>query len=175
MLGLGLVKPLSEGTGKDMAADEISTQRRREVQAQQTAGTARTQTPMPLPIWQIALALLVLALGVGLFPRSNSTPAAQGMCVTHDQPNQVAEKHPNSATGTLNATLMVIPISMARARQLIPSQYPILEDDLRTAFPALAADTYPVVLQAAHDHDIQFRAYNMSIPDFSVCSSAPAK
>ncbi len=35
--------------------------------------------------------------------------------------------------------------------------------------PDFPEGMYPVLVQAAHDHDVQFRAYGITIDDFSVC------
>jgi hypothetical protein len=88
------------------------------------------------------------------------------VCQTHDQPNPIASLYPGNATGTLNGTVTLLPISLALARQLIPRQYRILEHAYRAMMPAFPADMYPAVLQAVHDHDVQ--AFGYKIPDFSV-------
>ncbi|KAH6626487.1 hypothetical protein B0J18DRAFT_365003 [Chaetomium sp. MPI-SDFR-AT-0129] len=95
------------------------------------------------------------------------TAAVQGVCHTHDPPNPLAASFPNNSTGVLNATLAIIPIPLETARRLIPSQYKILEHAYRAVIPDFPKGMYPVLLQAAHDHDVQFRAYNITIDDFS--------
>jgi len=92
------------------------------------------------------------------------------LCRTHDQPNPIASLYPNNATGTLNGTVAVVPITLQLARQLIPPQYRILEHAYRDILPSFPADMYPAVLQAVHDHDVQAFGYN--IPDFSVSSTS---
>ncbi|KAL2132840.1 hypothetical protein VTI74DRAFT_3239 [Chaetomium olivicolor] len=96
-----------------------------------------------------------------------SVVAQQGVCASHDHPNPLAELFPNNATGVLNATLAIIPISLEAARRLIPPQYRILERAYRALLPGFPEGMYPVMLQAAHDHDVQFRAYGITIDDFS--------
>ncbi|KAH7632736.1 hypothetical protein B0T09DRAFT_229994, partial [Sordaria sp. MPI-SDFR-AT-0083] len=93
----------------------------------------------------------------------------QNICKTHDQPNPLVSLFPNNATGVLNATLAIIPIPLALARRLVPSGYSILESTYRSllgpgGFPE---GMYPVLLQAAHDHDIQLKAYGIVLDDFS--------
>ncbi|KAK4164384.1 hypothetical protein QBC43DRAFT_50101 [Cladorrhinum sp. PSN259] len=115
-------------------------------------------------------AIFILALSSLFFSPSMSAPteaAAQGICVSHDQPNPLAESFPNSATGVLNATLAIIPISLDLARRLVPPQYGILEKAYRSLLPDFPEGMYPVLMQAAHDHDVQFRTYGITIDDFS--------
>jgi hypothetical protein len=85
---------------------------------------------------------------------------------THDQPNPIASTYPTNATGTLNGTVAVIPISLDLARSIIPTQYRILEHAYRSLLPTFPEGMYPIVLQAVHDHDVQ--AFGFHIPDFSV-------
>ncbi|KAL2146547.1 hypothetical protein VTI28DRAFT_3438 [Corynascus sepedonium] len=88
-------------------------------------------------------------------------------CTTHDHHNPLAELFPNNATGVLNATLAIIPIPLETARRLIPPQYGILEHAYRALVPSFPEGMYPVMVQAAHDHDVQLRAYGITIDDFS--------
>tara|TARA_R110002003_G_scaffold62_5_gene5601 strand:- start:532 stop:957 length:426 start_codon:yes stop_codon:yes gene_type:complete len=90
------------------------------------------------------------------------------VCQTHDQANPIASLYPNNATGTLNGTIAVIPISLKLARELIPPQYRILEHAYRHLLPDFPEGMYPAVLQALHDHEVQ--AFGYLIPDFSVRS-----
>ncbi|KAF2123943.1 hypothetical protein P153DRAFT_379885 [Dothidotthia symphoricarpi CBS 119687] len=94
-----------------------------------------------------------------------SPDAAAIVCQTHDQPNPIATTYPNNATGTLNGTIAVVPITLTLARQLIPAQYRILEKAYRALLPSFPADMYPAIVQSMHDHDVQ--ASGFSIPDFS--------
>jgi hypothetical protein len=89
-------------------------------------------------------------------------------CATVDQPNILADQFPNNATGVLNATLAIIPIPLETARRMIPSKYGILERAYRDLLPDFPAGMYPLLVQAAHDHDVQFRAFGITIDDFSV-------
>lgn len=116
------------------------------------------------------LAIVILVLCSAVFNHGKSASAAQGsVCATYDLPNPLAEAFPNNATGVLNATLAIIPIPLGLARRLIPHQYGILEEAYRALLPDFPEGMYPVMLQAAHDHDVQFRAYGITLDDFSVC------
>jgi len=90
------------------------------------------------------------------------------VCQTYDQPNPIAALYPNNATGVLNGTVAVIPISLELARRIIPPQYRILEHAYRDLLPSFPEGMYPAVLQALHDHEVQ--AFGYKIPDFSVGS-----
>jgi hypothetical protein len=83
-----------------------------------------------------------------------------------DQPNPIASIYPNNATGTLNGTVAVLPISLELARQLIPPQYGILEHAYRALLPNFPRRMYPAIVQALHDHEVQ--AFGYHIDDFSV-------
>ena len=66
-------------------------------------------------------------------------------CVAKDsQPNPIASQYPNSATGTINGTVSIIPIPYAQARSIIPSTYPILTKAYEQLMPGLATGMYPV-------------------------------
>lgn len=96
-------------------------------------------------------------------------PAEQismGVCTSVDQPNPIASIYPNNATGTLNGTVAVIPISLKLARQLIPPQYGILEHAYRALLPNFPKGMYPAIVQALHDHEVQ--AFGYKIEDFTV-------
>ncbi|KAM6513910.1 hypothetical protein FALCPG4_015103 [Fusarium falciforme] len=108
---------------------------------------------------------LLAFFGLHLRP---TTAQAENVCVTHDQPNTLFQDYPNNATGVLNVTLAIIPIPLATAQEIIPSEYAILESAYRSLLPDFPADMYPVLLQAGHDHDIRY--LELSIPDFSVSS-----
>lgn len=96
---------------------------------------------------------------------------AQDACTTTSQANPIAQLYPNAPTGTFNATLAIIPIPLAQARQLIPSQYAILEGAYRALLPSFPDGMYPVLMQAGLDHDIQVASINFKLPDFQVSNS----
>lgn len=93
---------------------------------------------------------------------------AQAACNCSSQPNPIAQQFADTPTGTLNATLAIVPIPLATARQLIPSQYAILEGAYRALLPTFPEGMYPVLMQAGLDHDIQLAAINYKLPDFQV-------
>lgn len=93
---------------------------------------------------------------------------AQDICETSSQPNPIAQQYPDAPTGTFNATLAILPISLDTARQLIPPQYAILEGAYRALLPNFPEGMYPVLMQAGLDHDIQVASLDISVPDFQV-------
>jgi hypothetical protein len=59
-------------------------------------------------------------------------------------PNPIATLYPNDVTGTINGTLVVIPISYDLARSIIPAQYNILKEAYKSQLPGFPHDSYPV-------------------------------
>lgn len=131
-----------------------------------TSQKRRAKMPFQLSFFHIT-AVVLLVISSAILNHGKTTPEPV-VCVSHDQPNPLAELFPNNATGVLNATLAIIPISLETARRLIPPQYGILERAYRALLPDFPEGMYPVMVQAAHDHDVQFRAYGITIDDFSV-------
>ena len=121
----------------------------------------------PLSLSLIPLSLVGLLIGLILF--LGRTDASPIQCQTDDQANILHDLFPDNATGNFNATIVVVPISLDLARKIIPSSYKILESAYRALLPDFPADSYPVIIQAGHDHDIRYMEY--SIPDFSVSST----
>ncbi|KAE9976186.1 hypothetical protein EG328_002738 [Venturia inaequalis] len=101
------------------------------------------------------LPLLCVALGA----------SAQGTCKSQSLPNPIASQYPQNVTGTLNGTLVILPIPMALARSMIPAKYNILTSAYRTLLPTLPEGMYPAFLQAVYDHDVGLGDYK--IADFS--------
>lgn len=93
---------------------------------------------------------------------------APAACVSVDLANPIKDIYPMNATGVLNATLTILPITMEAARRIIPAKYAILERPLRAALPDFPEGMYPVLLQAAHDHDVGLHGLGFTLPDFSV-------
>lgn len=93
---------------------------------------------------------------------------AQSVCVSRDSPNPIAALYPNYATGNLNGTTLIIPIPLKTAREVIPQGYRILDAAYRALLPSFPQDKYPMMATAAHDHDLQFAALHLNLPDFSV-------
>jgi len=120
-----------------------------------------------------AVVPVVLVIVFSLLLKHGESAATRRNCATHDHHNTLADLFPNNATGVLNATLAIIPIPLATARRLIPAQYGILERAYRALLPNFPEGMYPVMLQAAHDHDVQLRAYGITIDDFSVSGCPP--
>ena len=127
-----------------------------------------SKMPLQLSLFHV-FGVVILVLSSALFGNGKSAAPQQPVCASYDHPNPLAELFPNNATGVLNATLAIIPISLDMARRLIPPQYGILERAYRALLPDFPEGMYPVLVQAAHDHDVQFRAYGITIDDFSVC------
>jgi hypothetical protein len=125
---------------------------------------------MALRLSFLHVSVVVLALFSFVISHGESA-ATPGVCPTLDHHNTLAETFPNNATGVLNATLAIIPIPLEAARRLIPPQYGILERAYRALLPDFPEGMYPVMVQAAHDHDVQFRAYDITIEDFSVSTA----
>ncbi|KAH6691412.1 hypothetical protein F5X68DRAFT_252378 [Plectosphaerella plurivora] len=131
-------------------------------------GRGRASSPTlnmdgPLSLSLIPLSVVGLLIGLVLF--LGQTDASPIQCQTDDQANILHDLFPNNATGNFNATIVVIPITLDLARKIIPSSYKILEAAYRSLLPDFPADSYPVIIQAGHDHDIRYMEY--SIPDFS--------
>lgn len=110
----------------------------------------------------------VFTVLAGLVLSTVSPAFAQDTCVSLSQPNPIAQQYPDVPTGTLNATLAVLPISLKAARKIIPSKWKILTKPYRALLPNFPHDKYPILLQFALDHDIQVAAFNFSFPDFNV-------
>ncbi|KAI0099566.1 hypothetical protein F4776DRAFT_525674 [Hypoxylon sp. NC0597] len=94
----------------------------------------------------------------------------QDACVSQDSPNGHAQQYPELISGNLNGTTLIVPISLAIARHVIPKEYGIAEEAYRTLLPSFPAGMYPMVAQIVHDHDVQLPAYNASLADFSRAS-----
>lgn len=110
--------------------------------------------------------LSLLALRYASSAYFTPTQFAFELCTSIDQPNPIASIYPNNATGTLNGTVAVLPISLKLARQLIPPQYGILEHAYRALLPSFPKGMYPAIVQALHDHEVQ--AFGYKIDDFTV-------
>jgi hypothetical protein len=123
--------------------------------------------PMRISLLHISI-LVVLVACTALLHTSRPTITPDQICASRDLANPIASTFPNNATGVLNATLAIIPIPLKTARRLIPLHYGILEHAYRAILPNFPEDMYPVLLQAAHDHDIQLKAFGITLEDFSV-------
>jgi len=112
--------------------------------------------------------MLRIALALTSLLGTVSTLSTVNQCKTVDQPNPIAELYPYNVTGVLNSTLAVIPVPFALARNLLNSiGLTILESAVEAVLPvSFPKDSYPVLVQTAHDHDIQVTGFGVS--DFSV-------
>jgi len=78
-----------------------------------------------------------------------------GPVVSSPNPIGTKQKYNRYAsTGTVNGTYAIMPIPLTQARSMIPSQYPILQDQYQQLFPTLGADQYPLLLQMDLFYDI---------------------
>ncbi|KAI1370415.1 hypothetical protein F4677DRAFT_457892 [Hypoxylon crocopeplum] len=117
-------------------------------------------------LWSPSLVKLSHAL-----PFSQHIIPPQGdVCISQDSPNEHAQKYPNLASGNLNGTTLIVPIPLTTARQLIPSEYGIVEKAYKALLPSFPDGMYPMMAQIVHDHDIQLPAYNASLSDFTRAS-----
>ena len=60
------------------------------------------------------------------------------------EPNPIAKQFTGQTTGTINSTIIVLPINFTLARSIIPSQYKILKKQYKAWMPDLPSDQYPV-------------------------------
>ena len=60
----------------------------------------------------------------------------------------------NFITGTINGSVIVLPIPYTTARSLVPAQYPILRKQIRAWLPSLPANQYPLIMNIDLFHDI---------------------
>lgn len=128
---------------------------------------SRSKMPVPTSLFHIFIVVVLVALSV-LLNTSRSAGRRAPICASRDLANPIASQFPHNATGVLNATLVIVPVPLDTARRLIPRQYGILEHAYRSVLPQFPAGMYPVLVQAAHDHDVQLRALGITLDDFSV-------
>jgi hypothetical protein len=114
----------------------------------------------------------VLSLAVTALQFSLSTAKTPSECFSYSQPNPIASQYPGNITGTVNATLVLLPIPFSLARSIIPAKYAILKDAYRSLLPNFPEDQYPAMLQMIRDHDIRYQGIN-ALQDFSVSSPFP--
>jgi hypothetical protein len=113
------------------------------------------------------IASAVIALQLSL-----STATSPSECIPYSQRNPIASQYPANITGTVNATLVLLPIPFAVARSIIPAKYAILKDAYRSLLPNFREDQYPAMLQMIRDHDIRYQGIN-ALEDFSVLDQSP--
>jgi hypothetical protein len=103
---------------------------------------------------------------------SFSVATSLSECTPYSQPNPIASQYPGNVTGTVNATLVLLPIPFALARSIIPAKYAILKNAYRSLLPNFPEDQYPAMLQMIRDHDIRYQGIN-ALEDFSVSNLSP--
>jgi hypothetical protein len=74
---------------------------------------------------------------------TSTTSSVAPICTAQSEPNPIASMYPQSVTGTINETIVVLPISYKLARSLVPSEYKILSG-YKSLIPELDDDLYPV-------------------------------
>ena len=62
----------------------------------------------------------------------------------NSQPNPIAKTFPNMTTGTINGSLVVLPLDYNVARAIIPRKYGILRQSIKAVLPFFPEDKYPV-------------------------------
>jgi len=111
---------------------------------------------------------------------------------SQSSPNPIADQYPLSITGTINATIAVIPIPYSLARSIIPSQWGILKNAYQSLLPGFPTDKYPVssilhqsiekqvltntvqlFIRGGLDHDTGISGLGITIPDFQVSHLLP--
>ncbi|RYP46102.1 hypothetical protein DL768_007658 [Monosporascus sp. mg162] len=95
------------------------------------------------------------------------TSLAQDECVTQSSANPHALDYPDFISGNLNGTTLIVPVPLTIARDLIPSEYGIMEHAYRALLPTFPEGMYPMMAVGVHDHDLQFPIYGMRPADFS--------
>ncbi|OTB01753.1 hypothetical protein M426DRAFT_63457 [Hypoxylon sp. CI-4A] len=119
---------------------------------------------------RLLLSTLLFAIIHGAISDQQVISSPRDSCITQDAPNQHSQQYPDLATGILNGTTLIVPISLQTARQIIPAEYGIIEDAYRALLPSFPDGMYPMMAQIVHDHDIKLASMNASLPDFSRAS-----
>jgi hypothetical protein len=94
----------------------------------------------------------ILAAALTLFSLVNTSPVSvdgsksNGTIISESAPNPIGGLYPNNVTGTLNGTIIVVPIPYTLARSLIPAEFNILCKAYQELLPELPKDQYPVSL-----------------------------
>ncbi|KAI1341020.1 hypothetical protein F5Y15DRAFT_414749 [Xylariaceae sp. FL0016] len=114
--------------------------------------------------------VLIFALCVAVSALFINSPPQDTDVSSRDAPNPLSEQYPELISGNLNGTTLIVPIPLAKARQLIPQEWGIVENAYRSLLPDFPAGMYPMMAQVVHDHDIRLPAWNSSMPDFSRAS-----
>jgi hypothetical protein len=91
----------------------------------------------------LAAALTLFSL-VNASPISVDGPTSNGTVISESASNPIGNLYPNNVTGTLNGTIIVVPIPYTLARSLIPAKFNILQKAYQELLPELPKDQYPV-------------------------------
>ena len=67
--------------------------------------------------------------------------------------NPLASQYVKQSTGTLNGTVIILPITLQAARAIIPKQYKILKNQIAAWLPDLPAGQYPVRVPLIQHYD----------------------
>ncbi|KAH8676804.1 hypothetical protein BGZ60DRAFT_403461 [Tricladium varicosporioides] len=73
---------------------------------------------------------------------------------SQSSPNPIRFVYPNNVTGTLNATVALVPIPFSLARSIIPAKYGILTKAYESLLPGFPKDKYPLLVKGNLDHDV---------------------
>lgn len=106
--------------------------------------------------------LLVLLLGA-VAAAAAVLHEPRGLVTRYPGSNLLAARFPNDITARYNSTVMVLPIARSTAQALIPAGVRLLPTH---PVPGLAADQWPLFLQAGLDQDL--RNYGIPAGDFYV-------
>lgn len=95
------------------------------------------------------------------------------------QANPIATSFPNSTTGTINGTFVILPIDYDLARSIVPSKYGILKHSIKEVLPLFPEDKYPVkyslmmLIFATMSTDVVFEPSSCSHHKSIMTSTAP--
>jgi len=111
------------------------------------------------------------AAALSAFSLINATPISleerqiNSTVVSESAENPIGESFPGNITGTLNGTIIVVPIAYSLARTLIPEKFNILTKAYQEILSDLPKDQYPLIIRSQLDHDVGLNGTQL-IPDF---------
>jgi hypothetical protein len=94
--------------------------------------------------------LLLLLLGA-VATAAAAAVEPRGLVTQYPGTNLLEARYPNAITARYNSTVMVLPIARSLAQSLVPAGVSLLPTH---PVPGLAADQWPLVLQAGLDQDL---------------------
>ena len=117
----------------------------------------------------LALSLFLFTPFAAPLPQSstNALSLPPPLCKSSSSPNPIAAQYPQNVTGTINGTILVVPIPLTLARTIIPAQYPILTQSYQSLLPTFPKDQYPMFLEGLLDHDIRSTGGQSLVADFT--------